>query len=159
MSNEEKLRVLLIEARVWVATSEPTMLMRLGIGWSEQKKLLAGIDAALAEPVGGCADCEIEIKARCLAQQERHEARAEVERLKEDLALWKEEATEQGKAHAYWMGESNKQYKRGQEDYQRGAEAMREAAAKRIDAEGINGVNGTYFGNIIRTMPIPEGKP
>lgn len=41
----------------------------------------------------------------------------------------------------------------------RGAEAMREAAAVRIDAEGINGSTGPYFGNILRSLPVPEDKP
>lgn len=41
-------------------------------------------------------------------------------------------------------------------DFKRGAEAMREAAAVRLDTEGINGSTGPYFGNIIRALPVPE---
>jgi hypothetical protein len=43
--------------------------------------------------------------------------------------------------------------------FRRGAEAMQAAAAKRLDAQGINGVTSAYFGNIIRATPIPEDKP
>ncbi len=42
--------------------------------------------------------------------------------------------------------------------YRRGAEAMREAAARTFDGEALNGVLGPYFGNIIRVLPIPEDK-
>jgi hypothetical protein len=45
------------------------------------------------------------------------------------------------------------------EAYRRGAEAMREAAARTFDGEALNGVLGPYFGNIIRVLPIPEDKP
>lgn len=38
--------------------------------------------------------------------------------------------------------------------YQRGAEEIREAAAVRVDGEGIN--VGSHFGGIIRALPIPE---
>jgi len=67
----EKLRALLVEAR-------PVLHAHATVdSWSIRDR----IDAALAEPVEECVNCEIEIKARCLAQQERDEARAEVERL------------------------------------------------------------------------------
>ncbi len=39
--------------------------------------------------------------------------------------------------------------------YRRGAEAMREAAAKRFDAQGIDGLTSAYFCNIIRATPVP----
>jgi hypothetical protein len=42
------------------------------------------------------------------------------------------------------------------EAFRRGAEAMREAAAKRLDAQGINNVH--TYGNIVRATPVPEDK-
>lgn len=39
----------------------------------------------------------------------------------------------------------------------RGAKAMREEAAIRVDGEGIN--VGSHFGGIIRALPIPEDEP
>ena len=43
------------------------------------------------------------------------------------------------------------------DDFRRGAKAMREEAATRVDGEGIN--VGSYFGGIIRALPIPEDEP
>jgi hypothetical protein len=81
--------------------------------------------------------------------RELDEARAEVERLRSLKPIgtysldWNHEQERMAVALAA---------------YQRGAEAMRTAAASRIDAEGINGCTGPYFGNIIRALPLPEDK-
>jgi len=50
MSQNKRLRELLEEARLWVAASESFILMRNGVGWSEQLKLLEKIDDILLEP-------------------------------------------------------------------------------------------------------------
>ena len=78
--NDSKLRDLLAEAQQ-VLTRVQAILCHPGPHACDQWgcALQRRIDAALAEPVEPCADCEIEIK---LAHQERDEARAEVRRLR-----------------------------------------------------------------------------
>lgn len=49
MSEIQKLRELLEEARLWVAYCDAFIIMRNGVGWSEQKVLLQKIDDALLQ--------------------------------------------------------------------------------------------------------------
>lgn len=75
------------------------------------------------------------------------EAEAEVEQLTTEVAQWK------AKEMRYLSEDVPKAFDAG---YRRGAEAMREEAAIRVDGEGVN--VGSYFGCIIRDLPIPEDK-
>jgi hypothetical protein len=106
---------------------------------------------AMAEQVSGvlCDDCGWAMKfpdepCRCEIVKQLEEARAEVERLQDERARIE-------KAHVVALTLNRT------EAYQRGAEAMREEAATRVDGEGIN--VGSYFGGIIRALPIPEDEP
>lgn len=206
MNDHQKLRELLGEAKHWVAASESFLLMRDGIGWSDQRKLLEAIDAALAQPVsdyvafvGPCAHgrdpwdrCEMcgegsELEAavvaletarieakqlekqvtlqdqfKRIAMRERDEARAEVERLREDLHSthaeldrWRHEVSLQMEFRAF----------------ARGAEAMREAAVKECEDRALDwrkhgdpwgeqfDQEATECARDIRALPIPEDKP
>lgn len=78
------------------------------------------------------------------------EARDEIERLTKVHAEWREEGTRNA------LEEIDREIEKA---FRRGAKAMREAAAIRLDAEGINGSTGPYFGNIIRALPVPEDEP
>ena len=49
MTEIQKLRELLEEARLWVAYCDAFIIMQNGKGWSEQKVLLQKIDDALAK--------------------------------------------------------------------------------------------------------------
>ena len=90
-----------------------------------------------------------------LAKQ-RDEARSEAEVLRNALAG----ANNSLAAHISHEVQLRVECSEAQEEaFKRGAEAMREAAAVRIDAEAINGCTGPYFGNIIRALPGPEDKP
>jgi hypothetical protein len=167
MTGEEKLRALLAEARA--ITQDSLDSNTTGFEAEDEvckcnaceryRSIIARIDAAFAEPV---ADYDIDADLRMHKQdrlrlrtenlrltRERDEARAEVERLRSLKPI--------GTYSLDWNHEQERMTV-ARAAYQRGAEAMREAAAKRIDAEGINGVNGPYFGNIIRALPIPEEK-
>jgi hypothetical protein len=79
--------------------------------------------------------------------RERDEARAEVEKLRSHLT------------EAQIARDMACDILQGAEDaaYRRGAEAMREVAAVRVDGEGIN--VGPHFASIVRDLPIPEDKP
>ncbi len=138
MTENQRLRKLLSEARdcllgaqgVWRERNEDTYA-------DSASELTDRIDAALAEPVADCSRCE---KLRELA----------------DIA-----AAEQGLAQRRMMEaqrERDKARGAATDAYQRGAKAMREAAARAFDGEALNGVLGPYFGNIIRVLPIPEDK-
>jgi hypothetical protein len=134
VTENEKLRALLAEAREWVRTQgEAGCPDDQCEQCAAADEMLQRIDATLAEPV---VDDEYHKAAfrwfdDCMrARKERDEARAEVERLREAVNAWAKTAE--------W-------------NYQRGAEAMREAAARNCAGEVCS--------QQIRNLPIPEDKP
>lgn len=182
MTEVEKLRALLAEAQKWVEVSPYGGIQLQGEHFSDKVRFLRRIDAALAEPVEGgspeqtkwaCYDCgstgdflpvqhpagdydvkcdgcgstrtdEIDSAVRRLvlnldtAQAERDEARAEVERLRTKAMMVIGDRYREG-----WM-----------KGRQRGAEAMREAAAQVCDEHNVWGAR-----DAIRALPLPEDKP
>lgn len=175
--SEQKLRALLAEARMYLTMN----------GGSVDDRIVRSIDAALAEPVlapptnyyaefdamrDKAAKYGLEAtqmrkerdEARALLQdlaaacrglkplsdeastvvgpvfRQREEAWAEVGRLTRELE----------EVHRARVGVERAAYRRG-------AEAMREEIAIRVDGEGIN--VGSHFGCIIRALPIPEDEP
>lgn len=135
----EKLRALLAEARG-----------RFGLFIDEE--LRARIDSALAEPVQPVkpprttwARFAYDFRERAeKAERERNEARAEVERLKEDREA------------VFFRGEDDG-YQRGRRNgFQRGAEAMREAAATAVLTRFH--LSSVMLAQSIRALPIPENK-
>ena len=161
MANEEKLRSLLAEARGWLGP---------GCGASNCTEgccaLRVRIDAALAEPVEGCARCEtlreladtaaaeqgLAQRRMLEAQKQRDEARAEVERLQAELVRVAraefDRGAKQGVEQALWASRTAQETA-----YQRGAEAMREAA---MGAAWHSAAMGLH--KRIKEMPIPEDR-
>ena len=87
MTNEEKLRALLAEARGWVSPVLRDDLVR------RREDLVREIDAALAEPVAGWQQAHGEaLAAWSKVADERDEARAEIARAKTEVTAWKESA-------------------------------------------------------------------
>jgi len=146
MSNEEKLRALLAEARYACESLEFEPC-------SENRKhargLKAQIDAALAEPVGDYdvdADLRMHKEDRLRLrsenlrlERERNEARAEVRRTYKELS---ESIAREAAA------------------YERGAAAMREAAARELDRL-LTEKKATAIWvapDEIRALPVPEDK-
>jgi hypothetical protein len=174
MTENEKLRALLAEALTWMRECDcHTKLLS-----PKDDAFLARIDAALAEPLRPAvatypwvADENEKIHQRD-AERVVDEARAEVERLKQEVRIAK---------HTVDMRTVKQQMKRNREAFQRGAEAMREAAAKemlrlrnryneRINTMQIIGAEvSDHLGiareeagchmDIIRALPLPEDKP
>lgn len=132
MSEVERLRALLAEAREWV----------VGV---QGHALRDRIDAALAEPVGACANCTAANLEGARLIEQRDLARAEVERLRTS-----------------WKWDAIKAYKRG-------AQAMREAAAKHLECPPTGGwvlpsawkhepCERCERARAVRALPIPEDK-
>ncbi len=172
MTENEKLRALLAEALDQHAHCLPCVPDCV---WTR-------IDAALAEPVEP-SESEYAMHARIRAdydktvadcwrakvaevERERDEARAEVERLKVDV-----EALHAGIAaqDEVLTRRYNEQLSRANTAYQRGAEAMREAAAQEADKtsppksigrdHGRHHIAGAQQAAArIRALPIPEDK-
>jgi hypothetical protein len=157
-SENEKLRALLAEARKVVQgvlrAANSTPYAQWSCDQHRAEIVREAIDAALAEPVAECARCETlrdladkaawaqgDAQRRMIkAQQERDEARAEVERLKRFV---REESMPVARAIAYKAG----------------AEAMREAAAQDcIDLWGKGHLSGVLQAERIRALPLPEDK-
>lgn len=194
MSEVEKLRALLAEARALLLEARPTNERCDCTQCKPIDMINARIDAALAEPVEGSMAVRLQrVRDALLAAvppdgtignaddvsrvtwlvKERDEARAEVVRLRGEAAAWREhsEAAERFRKSAvaeaeaevaYWKGEFTRLHAEHLPiafagAYQRGAEAMREEIAIRVDGEGIN--VGSHFGCIIRALPIPEDEP
>jgi phage-related tail protein len=152
MSENEKLRALLAEARSYVKMVAPCS-DPFPCG-HYRCELLNGIDAALAEPVMNMeasasrgwqmADSlHLSVKEQReraeKAERERDEARAEVRRTYKELS---------------------EAIAREAEAYERGAEAMREAAASCVGSD--TALLQTYRSVLegrIRALPLPEDKP
>jgi len=134
MTENEKLRELLAEVRRWMIHGDRGAMFL--------HDLQARIDAALAEPVQECG-VEFCPASRVLRQvkQERDEARAEVEKLRNILCSKRPEI--EGAA------------------YQRGAEAMREEVLRRLMPDPLKPppVHGFSLWDAIKFMRIPEDKP
>ena len=143
MTENEKLRALLAEARLWI---KPDSDVR------------NRIDAALAEPVSGCVECAQEraeydslAAQNRLLHRERDEARAEVEKWKSRYeALRTIASAEAAASHA-----------EGAQAYRRGAEAMREKAeaeAWREYSDGKFACEGLRtLARSLRALPLPKG--
>lgn len=177
MSETEKLRALLAEARGLLSKW----------CWSGTCcALRQRIDAALAEPVEGPLNAvsrlsqqvhEARSNAEWLVQQaerERDEARTEVERLRKrveeegslELALLEETGRALGKREWESVKDAAERIMSERDDarddivaaYQRGAEAMREAAAGLFDGR-VGLAQSPAYAVEIRALPIPEDKP
>lgn len=96
--------------------------------------------------------CERYIKLLHKAEAERDEARAEVKRLKAQMEV---EAKDYTQDDVNRMTDEMIALRKGYEKaaYQRGAEAMREAAVRCIEAR-----HGEKAAERIRALPVPEGK-
>ncbi len=139
MTEAMKLRELLAEARVRMpqACNYPACN---GDGL-RACCLSAQIDAALAEPVEGCAECAdlralLDRQSEILAET-RTPAEERVSALELDLAVVRDSA------------------------YQRGAEAMREAAVRRCEVSPLHGFStsvGAAYADAVRSLPTPEDK-
>ena len=156
MSEAEKLRALLAEAR------ERIGYCPCGSGLCEQPAdMVRRIDAALAEPV---ADYDIDADLRMHKEdrlrlrtenlrltRERDEARAEVERLRSLKPI--------GTYSLDWNHEQERMTV-ARAAYQRGAEAMREAAYQAAYRNLIDGDDDVCADTCraIRTLRIPEDK-
>lgn len=154
MRNEEKLKELLVKARAWMGKCD----CRTKLLSPTDNAFLAGIEAALAEPVD---DYDIDAELRLHKEDrlrlrvenlrltgERDEARDEVERLKQEVRIAK---------HTVDMRTVKQQMKRNREAFQRGAEAMREAAAVLVSDQRKLWLRSELV-NDIRTLPLPEDK-
>jgi flagellar biosynthesis/type III secretory pathway protein FliH len=155
VTENEKLRALLAEARAWVGR-EPEYYK----AHHEMDALLARIDAALAEPVGpersplAVGQGTWSVFAEKVVA-ERDEARAEVARLKEDREA------------AFFRGEDDG-YRRGHKyGFQYGAEAMREAACDQLTQlrasydlarQGASSLAVAGSIDLLRALPLPEDK-
>jgi len=168
MSDVENLRALLAEARValqGVAAYDANPDVSWTLTKEDCRDALDHIDAALAEPVGDALEWQTAItKALSESQErladevrearrERDEARAEVERLQAELVRVAraefDRGAKQGVDQALWASRTAQETA-----YRRGAEAMREAAAKLADDHNVWGTR-----NAIRALPVPEDKP
>ena len=169
MTENEKLRALLAEARValqGVAAYDANPDVSWTMTKEDCRDALDRIDAALAEPVEP-SESEYAMHARIRAdydktvadswrahsaklESERDEARAEVKRLKESNKLLRVDADKEWGAAATAVATA----------YQRGAEAMREAAARVVDGDPVvlRSYRSVQAGRI-RALPLPEDKP
>ncbi len=151
MTENEKLRALLAEARGYVLECFDECAS------ADTLQMLCRIEAALAEPredfVAIAAPAVRDELIQVLdnystLHRERDEARAEVERLKQEVRIAK---------HTVDMRTVKQQMKRNQEAFKRGAEAMREAAVQYLRTKG-------WFMNqqvacSVSALPLPEDKP
>ena len=160
MGNEENLRALLAEAHGtlrdfaenWDCDSDAHKYgatCRVCDAETMKKR----IDAAFAEPVGpersplAVGQGTWSVFAEKVVR-ERDEARAEVERLKESNRLLRHDADKEWGAAATAIAAA----------YQRGAEAMREKAARVVE-DADDGVSLQCLADAgIREMPLPEDK-
>ena len=160
MTENEKLRALLAEAQDCLHTAMEYRYSDL------VEALIPRIDAALAEPVVECARCEtlreladtaaaeqgLAQRRMMEAQRERDEARAEVERLQAELVRVGraefDRGAKQGVEQALWASRTAQETA-----YQRGAEAMREAAMGAAWHAAAMGLHKR-----IKEMPVPEDK-
>jgi hypothetical protein len=169
----EKLRALLVEARIWVAPGSHTR---------------ARIDAALAEPVaaeyvfrGGyiedsSGDRWWSAELLSKVERERDEARAEVERLKivldsiraarSLLGQLQDHVSDHACAEMMCIlsdeplnADGEPYITPSQQAYRRGAEAMREAAADLFQGNKPGLAAMPAWSAFIRALPIPEDKP
>lgn len=145
MTENEKLRALLAEAQKAI----PQAWNGRNGKWCEEVQ--ARIDAALAEPVAVHPSSLTDVVT--LLENEREEVRAEVERLKEANRLLHHDADKEWGAAATAIAAA----------YQRGAEAMREAAASAVHDCHTTGLLSpaavTAAVRVIQRLPIPEDKP
>ena len=170
MTENEKLRALLAEALDQHAHCLPCVPDCV---WTR-------IDAALAEPVGDALEWQTAVTKALSESQERlaaelKEAQAELKRLKKATHTWSCQ-----RQSAYNLscvcGADKEQRDREHAAYQRGAEAMREAAANEADArarywrkesveDGVNtdreirAEEARANAVDIRALPVPEEKP
>jgi hypothetical protein len=151
MTENEKLRALLAEARGYVLECFDECAS------ADTLQMLCRIEAALAEPredfVAIAAPAVRDELIQVLdnystLHRERDEARAEVERLKQEVRIAK---------HTVDMRTVKQQMKRNQEAFKRGAEAMREKAAH--TAERFQNHLPLHIAPSIRALPLPEEKP
>lgn len=141
MTENEKLRMLLAEAQEWVPEARE---------WPSdpQCDLLERIDAALAEPPSQCQLCEVSKAFHDVAVKQRQLAWIEADRSLNEAAYWKGEFTRLHEQHlpVAFAGA-----------YQRGAEAMREAAARCV-VESARYWSAQYVADDIRALPVPEDR-
>ncbi len=153
MTQNERLRALLAEAR--------ETLRDFAENWDcdsdahkhgttcrvcESREAQQRIEAALAEP--GDVHPSSLTDVVTLLENERDEARAEIERLKSDSSWGALRRLDDA-----WRAESSAAYRRG-------AEAMREAAVREIDCTFNDcDCRGDMHAKTIRDLPIPEDKP
>ncbi len=168
MSENENLRALLAEARGWVG------------GWSGILPVSAAaidslrqrIDAALAEPVARLNPYSAAVaemrgdawqKQAMQRERERDEARAEVERLKAHSEVRDRLTASEIRGLLAKLSdalhEGNKTRAEVAAAYQRGAEAMREAAAQEIERQVDAMMLRAGLAADIRDLPVPEDKP
>lgn len=168
MSEAEKLRSLLAEAR---DALYPLSLSADGFAEMRQR-----IDAALAEPVVASrmekpsnttwARFAYDFRERAeKAERERDSARAEVERLKTALAGAENSIKAHNEHEERLRSEASEL---AQEAYQRGAEAMREEAARKLQnsIEAVDGFLPDHTTELlqriqsrIRALRLPEDRP
>jgi hypothetical protein len=171
MSDIEKLRALLAEARV--VTQDSLESNTTGFEAEDEvckcnaceryRSIIARIDAALAEPVVEChkerdtawfAGYE---EGKALAENMKAEADARCETLRDlaDKAAWAQGDAQRRMIEAQKQrDEARAEVERLQGAYQRGAEAMREAA---MGAAWHSAAMGLH--KRIKEMPLPEDKP
>lgn len=179
-SENEKLRALLAEA---LKVAQEVRRQAFSVPYAQWSRaqhqadtVCFSIDAALAEPVVDCADCASSFRLVGMRERERDEARAEVARLhalkpvgaysmdwnheQERLRLVAEvemlrgvgcqDTDKAGEAQSGPCGVCRKCA------YQRGAEAMREAAASAVLTRFH--LSSVTLAQSIRALPIPEDK-
>lgn len=147
MTENEKLRALLAEARMYLTMN----------GGSVDDRIVRSIDAALAEPVVDWRKAHGDAIAELSkATDERDEARAEVERLRK--AVHTRACRNQSAYNLECVcGADEHQRDLQKLAYQRGAEAMREAAARLVDEMLSHTL--TDAADRIRALPICENDP
>lgn len=151
MTENEKLRSLLAEAQSGL------MCDRYREAWERCDCAVCAvktrIDAALAEPVGDALEWQTAITKALSESQERladevREARRERDEARAEAARRREE------------GEGLLQYAfEAYVAYQRGAEAMREAAATLVSSNATGWASVGDMEAAIRALPLPEDKP
>jgi hypothetical protein len=169
MTGNEKLKALLAEARRELGCIEALTVhpgVHNGPGGDALSQFLERIDAALAEPVGDALEWQTAVTKALSESQERlaaelKEAQAELKRLKKATHTWSCQ-----RQSAYNLscvcGADKEQRDREHAAYQRGAEAMREAAAeyvKNASHEDGLGMGSQRMESGIRALPTPEDKP
>lgn len=143
-SEVEKLRALLAEARDLVAANRLVLGEYSGV--REVQHIEARIDAALAEPVGDALEWQTAITKALSESQER--LAAELKEARAELASWR--GNFDGPL-AFVRDHVEKAFKRG-------AEAMRERAARVVeDADDGVPLQSLADGGI-RALPLPEDK-